>query len=135
VVERIFQKLLTAFGNLVTSKWGGLSMDEVYADWADALAHTSIGAIGHAVGLARMKEYPPSLSEFIALTTSYKAPLDDRLQITEQRETGPMTSERYEKIVSSIKNAFGPDSEVTPDSQQFAIETALRMFHNSCERE
>lgn len=63
-MEKIFQRLATAFGSHWTSKWQGLDLDIVMDDWADDLNDMSIGQIKHAIEICRNKPMPPNLFEF-----------------------------------------------------------------------
>jgi len=66
VIERVFQKLLMAFGNQLSAKWDGLDLQEVYQDWAEAAQSLTLGAINFGIELSKQQPHPPSQGEFIA---------------------------------------------------------------------
>lgn len=47
-------------------------MQDVYADWAEALAGCSLAAINHGIGMAKNGQHPPSQGEFLAHCMTYK---------------------------------------------------------------
>ena len=75
VIERIFQKLLLAFGNQVQAKWQGIDMHDIYQDWAEALQDRSLGSIQHAIEVSKTYPHPPNQGEFLAHCGTYRPPL------------------------------------------------------------
>jgi hypothetical protein len=81
-MERVFQKLMTAFGNLMMSKWQGIDINLVYSEWANTLGECSLGSLNHAITLSIEKEYPPNLGEFLANCKQYKPPtIENRIEL------------------------------------------------------
>lgn len=72
MVERVFQKLALAFGNQVSAKWGGMNMQDVYQDWADALRDCSLGAINYGIEQSKKDAHPPSQGEFVKHCQQYQ---------------------------------------------------------------
>jgi len=61
-----------SFGNQLSAKWQGIDMDEVHADWADAMQGLSLGAINHGIEVSKGGAHPPSQGEFINNCKGYK---------------------------------------------------------------
>jgi hypothetical protein len=80
VMERIFQKLSLSFGNQLVAKWHGLNMQDVYADWAEALADCSLAAINHGILISKTHPHPPAQGEFLAYCRQYN-PVSNVLKI------------------------------------------------------
>jgi hypothetical protein len=80
--------MLLAFGNQMQAKWQGISMQDVYLDWAEALQQFSLGAINHGIKLARVEAHPPSQGEFINFCKQYLPPLiENRLEKLHVKDT------------------------------------------------
>lgn len=47
-------------------------MQDVYTDWAEALAGCSLAAINHGITQAKNGQHPPSQGEFLAHCRAYK---------------------------------------------------------------
>ena len=104
VMERVFQKLLLAFGNQMQAKWHGLDMQAVYQDWAEALYGCSLGAIDNAIYLAKQSEHPPNQGEFKELCRLYKPPVDESTMLADKsREWSPVTKEKAQENLARIK--------------------------------
>jgi hypothetical protein len=65
-MEKVFQKLLMAFGNQLSAKWDGLPMQDVYQDWAEAMQQLTLGSINYGIEESKKNVHPPSQGEFIA---------------------------------------------------------------------
>jgi hypothetical protein len=57
------------------SKWDGIKLDEIYADWAESLGKYSLGAINFAIVESKNTAHPPNLGEFMKHCQAYK-PVD-----------------------------------------------------------
>lgn len=104
-MERVFQKLLLAFGNQMQAKWQGIEMREVYLDWAEALGDCSLGAINDAIRQSRISQHPPNQGEFLEYCRQYKPPVDESRMLGHDRQAG-ITVSREEglKMLESFKN-------------------------------
>lgn len=73
MIQRIFKNMTSAFGKKMFDMWAGLDMQEVYADWADALQACSIGAIQYGIYLAKSEQSrePPTQGQFVAMCKKY----------------------------------------------------------------
>lgn len=104
VIERVFQKLLMAFGNQMAAKWNGLNMTEIYEEWADTLKPMSLGAVNHAIELAKAEQHPPSLGEFTIYCRKYVPPtpmmLEKKFEISKEK-----AAENIAKMKEMIKNS------------------------------
>lgn len=75
-VEKIFQKLTLTFGRDFTSRWEGIPLEEVKADWAHELARLQDTPNAIAYGLAHIvKGKPPTAHDFRAACLLYNAPM------------------------------------------------------------
>lgn len=74
VIQRIFQRFTLAYGRRSLDMWQGMDMQEVYADWADALQGNSLGSIQHGIDVAKneIAEKPPTQGQFIAFCKKYQ---------------------------------------------------------------
>ena len=78
-IEKCFQKLVLAYGREFTSRWEGIPLDEVKADWAHELSgyQQSPWAISYA--LQNLPAKPPTVYEFRAICQRAIAPPAPRL--------------------------------------------------------
>lgn len=56
------------------SKWQGIDLQEVYADWSEQMQDFSLGAINHGIEVSKKGDHPPSQGEFIKNCRGYKPP-------------------------------------------------------------
>lgn len=63
-VEKIFQKLILAYGRDFTGRWEGVPMDEVKADWAHELDGYENSPHAIAYALQNLPLKPPTVYEF-----------------------------------------------------------------------
>jgi hypothetical protein len=54
------------------SKWQGINLQDVYADWADNMQGLSLGSINHGIEVSKVGDHPPSLGEFIKNCKGYQ---------------------------------------------------------------
>jgi hypothetical protein len=103
-MERVFQKLLMAFGNQMSAKWDGFNLDEVYADWAESASNLTLGAINHGIELSKHCKHPPSQGEFIELCKQYKP--EERLKLDHKLtpEQIEANKEKLKEIMANIKS-------------------------------
>ena len=73
-MQRIFQRFTLAYGRRSLDMWQGMDMQEVYADWADALQGQSLGSIQFGIDVAKTEvaEKPPTQGQFVAFCKRYK---------------------------------------------------------------
>jgi hypothetical protein len=84
VIERLFQRLATAFGNQWLLKWQGVDMNAVYEDWAADLDEFSLAAIGYAIEVSRKEVQPPNVGEFAKRCAAYVPPQTNVLRISKK---------------------------------------------------
>ena len=62
-----------AFGRQFANMWQGMDMNDVYADWADALQACSLGSIQYGIMLAKSEQSrdPPTQGQFLAMCKKY----------------------------------------------------------------
>lgn len=80
-VDRIFAKLTTVYGRDFLSRWEGLDLAVVKADWAHELSgfFTHPDAVSYA--LQNLPEKPPSVVEFKRLARSARTPDVPQLEL------------------------------------------------------
>lgn len=104
MIERVFQKLLMAFGNQMSAKWSGLDTVEICDEWAQTLKPMSLGAINHAIELAKAEQHPPSLGEFTQNCRKYVPPtiamLENKKNVSREK-----AAENIAKLKDMIKNS------------------------------
>ena len=66
-VEKVFQKLILAYGREFTSRWEGVPMDEVKADWAHELDGYQNNPEALSYALKNLPTKPPTVYEFRAI--------------------------------------------------------------------
>ncbi len=78
-------------------------MQDVYADWADALQGFSVGAIQHGLDLAKLDNAsnPPTQGQFIALCKTYK-PMSKPLLV--HKITEKQLAENKRRIADIVSN-------------------------------
>ena len=54
------------------AKWDGLNMDDVYADWAEALQDFTLQSINGAIIASKTCKNPPNQGEFMELCKQFK---------------------------------------------------------------
>lgn len=78
-IDRLFHLLLLAYGSSWSSKWEGVPMAEVKAEWASCLAFASADQMRRALDHCKTSSpYPPSLPEFATLCKAFAPPPDTR---------------------------------------------------------
>lgn len=105
VIERLFQRLATAFGNQWLSKWTGMQMELVFSDWAEDLGELSIGQIKHGIELSRKQVHPPNLGEFITLAKQYTpelVPESNRLGRKKTEEEKQFAKQKMAEILANF---------------------------------
>ena len=85
--------------------WQGMDMQDVYADWADALQACSLGAIQFGIELAKLEpgNNPPTQGQFVAMCRKYE-PVPNVHQI-ENRLT-PEQLEKNRRRIAEISAAL-----------------------------
>lgn len=58
----------------MASKWQGIDLQEVYADWAQSMKDFTLAQINHGIEVSKEQEHPPSLGEFMNLCRQYRPP-------------------------------------------------------------
>lgn len=78
--------------------WHGMDMQEVYADWADALQACSLGAIQYGIELAKTEQgrEPPTQGQFLAMCKKYE-PVETELKLEHR-----LTPEQLEKNKAKV---------------------------------
>lgn len=56
------------------SKWQGIDLQEVYADWAEQMQEFTLAAINHGIEVSKQDGHPPSQGEFKKNCRGYKPP-------------------------------------------------------------
>lgn len=88
----------------MAAKWNGLNMAEIYDEWSDTLKPMSLGAINHAIELAKAEQHPPSLGEFTMHCRKYvpQKPLmlEKKFEISKEK-----AAENIAKMKEMIKNS------------------------------
>jgi hypothetical protein len=84
------------------AKWQGIPMQEVYLDWAEALAGCSLGSINDAIRISRIEQHPPNQGEFLAYCQQYKPPRDN-LRMLGYDAGGLISQEEGRNRLESIK--------------------------------
>jgi hypothetical protein len=88
------------------SKWQGINIQEVYADWAESLGHLSIGAINYGIGESKGNQHPPSQGEFIlncrGYCPPYVPPREDNM-LTQKRNIEHLTPEQKLSKLAELK--------------------------------
>ena len=102
VITRIFQKLSTAFGNQLLSKWQGVDMDAVYSDWAESLGQLSLGAINYGIEQAKNNPHPPNIGEFLTCCKGYKPPELIKIESKLTPEQIARNKERFAQIAKDL---------------------------------
>jgi hypothetical protein len=106
-VDRIFTKMALVYGRDFASRWEGLNLVDVKADWAHELdgydKHPK--AIAHA--LQNLPSRPPTVLEFRALARA--APSDAALALGAPRANAVRVAAELEKLVP-LRVAAGCDS-------------------------
>ena len=90
------------------SKWQGINLQDVYADWADAMQGLSLGAINYGIEISKTGEHPPSQGEFVKNCKGYKPAelLKIECKLTsEQREANRQRIADIAKNLSKAKTA------------------------------
>lgn len=88
-VERIFDKLTLVYGHQFLSRWDGLKLSDVKADWGRELRGFAQSAKAIAYGLENLPpSKPPTVLEFRAICSSPHAPRPElHLAITHRSKT------------------------------------------------
>jgi hypothetical protein len=100
-MERVFQKLLMAYGNQLMAKWQGINLQDVYADWAERMQGLSLGSINYGIEISKGGEHPPSQGEFINNCKGYKPA--ELLKI-ESKLTPEQREANKQRIADMVKN-------------------------------
>lgn len=105
-IDRVFELMISFFGNRFADMWQGTDIDAVKAIWASQLGDLSPDEI--RIGISAMKRgrgFPPTLPEFIALC---RPPLNyERLFILASRAAGGAVSWENDKLAYWSAYAFG----------------------------
>lgn len=70
-IERIFQKLLSIYGDRFSANWAHADIADVKETWADALGGFDAETIGRAIKACYDEQHPPKLPDFVALCRKY----------------------------------------------------------------
>lgn len=73
-VERIFEKLALVYGHQFLSRWDGMDLARVRADWGHELRGFAQNPNAIAYGLEHLPEKPPTVVEFRRICNSPQAP-------------------------------------------------------------
>jgi hypothetical protein len=100
--DRIFDKLALVYGHQFLSRWDGMDLTRVKADWAHELRGLAQSAKAIAYGLEHLPAKPPTVLEFRAICTSPQAPRPDLPlalpRIAPGADEGSRTVERIKRV-------------------------------------
>jgi hypothetical protein len=111
-VDRIFTKLSLVYGHQFLSRWDGLAIADVKADWGHELARfqQNPGAISYALEHLPAGKAPTVL-EFRAICNSPQAPEPERVlalpAMLEREDDGSRTLERLQRVRAAIPDVGG----------------------------
>lgn len=111
MIQRVFQRLAAAFGRKAFDMWQGMDMQDVYADWADALQACSLGSIQYGIMLAKSEQSrdPPTQGQFLAMCKKY-VPEINHNQL--DHKLTPEQMEANKKRISEIAAEFARKNAV-----------------------
>ena len=107
-VERIFDKLTITWGHQFLSRWDGMPLNKVKADWADELSAFQQHPRALWWALDNLPDRPPSAPEFKALAR--KAPqqaFDDPLQPRLPAPVAKADPQRVEAELARLRASIG----------------------------
>lgn len=89
LVEQVFTKLATKYGNKLGDAYKGQDLRLVKAEWAEQLDAFSVEQIGGALGLATTlhPHWPPTVGEFVLLCRAVRPP--EHLKLPAPRAVPP----------------------------------------------
>lgn len=124
-VDRIFDKLTLVYGHQFLSRWDGLPLESVKADWARELSRFQQNPGALAYGLENLPATkPPTVLEFRAICGSPNAPKVDRVLVLPTISSDAVSE--GDKTVERIKRA----RELYPDCGGCDWALALEMKDN-----
>lgn len=77
-VDRIFEKLALVYGHAFLSRWDGMPIADVKADWSRELSRFQQNHRAIAYALEHLPARPPTVLEFRALCNSPQAPAPEQ---------------------------------------------------------
>lgn len=100
-VEKVFTKLSLVYGHQFLSRWDGLDLAHVKADWAHELAAYQQAPQAIAFALENLPQKPPTVLEFRALCQ--RAPSRNAQQQRIGHDATPADPERVREAVGYLR--------------------------------
>lgn len=101
LIERLFLKMQSVYGNRFNDIWHGIGVDSVKSTWIEYLGGFTPVELADAINLCvDERDYPPNLPQFIELAR--RKPL----QKFRALESKGMNKEEAVKIILEIKKRF-----------------------------
>lgn len=119
-VERMFEKLTLVYGHQFLSRWDGLDLSVVKADWAHELRgfQQNPGAIAYALEHLPAGK-PPTVLEFRAICNTPHAPNPDQRAIAHDH-----TPAKPERVASEVAKLGDLRTQRRRDPRQWAYDLA-----------
>jgi hypothetical protein len=73
LIDRLFARFGAMYGSKFLDMWANSEMSDVKKCWSDELRIFSVEQVGIAVGNLKVKNFPPTLPEFLQLCESARA--------------------------------------------------------------